>query len=92
MGQFAINNTFKITKTILTIFLLLGILTSGIAATTIDTNNPYAYGANIGGVNAFADGANSPERLIFVAFAPVCWDKRFAVVSGSGQITTGEVL
>src|SRR5271155_601741 len=29
-----------------------------VAATTIDTNNAYAYGANIGWVNAFADGTN----------------------------------
>jgi hypothetical protein len=28
------------------------------AASTIDTNNAYAYGANIGWVNAFADGTN----------------------------------
>jgi len=28
------------------------------AATTIDTNNAYAYGANIGWINAFADGTN----------------------------------
>src|SRR5579862_6364847 len=28
------------------------------ASTTIDTNNPYAYGANIGWINAFADGTN----------------------------------
>src|ERR1035437_8190321 len=29
-----------------------------VAATTIDTNNAYAYGANIGWVNAVADGTN----------------------------------
>ncbi len=28
------------------------------ASTTIDTNNAYAYGANIGWINAFADGTN----------------------------------
>lgn len=28
------------------------------ASTTIDTNNAYAYGANIGWCNAFADGTN----------------------------------
>src|ERR1035441_8046164 len=43
----------------LTIIALFGWAASPVgAATTIDTNNAYAYGANIGWVNAFADGTN----------------------------------
>jgi hypothetical protein len=43
----------------LTIIVLFGWAASQLrAATTIDTNNAYAYGANIGWVNAFADGTN----------------------------------
>ena len=42
-----------------TIIALFGWAASPVrAATTIDTNNAYAYGANIGWVNAFADGTN----------------------------------
>jgi hypothetical protein len=46
-----------ITVLLLSSFILIGSLAS-VAATTIDTNNAYAYGANIGWVNAFADGTN----------------------------------
>ncbi len=43
----------------LTIIVLFGWAASPIrAATTIDTNNAYAYGANIGWINAFTDGTN----------------------------------
>jgi hypothetical protein len=47
-------------KTItLTIIALFGWAASPVrASTTIDTNNAYAYGANIGWVKAFADGTN----------------------------------
>jgi hypothetical protein len=47
-------------KTItLTMIVLFGWVASPVrASTTIDTNNAYAYGANIGWVNAFADGTN----------------------------------
>jgi hypothetical protein len=41
--------------------LLLSVVSyqlSAFATSTIDTNNPYAYGANIGWINAFADGTN----------------------------------
>jgi hypothetical protein len=43
---------------LLSSFILIGSLASVHASTTIDTNNAYAYGANIGWVNAFADGTN----------------------------------
>jgi hypothetical protein len=43
----------------LTMIVLLGWAASPLrASTTIDTNNAYAYGANIGWINAFADGTN----------------------------------
>lgn len=42
----------------LTMIVLFGSLASVRASTTINTNNAYAYGANIGWVNAFADGTN----------------------------------
>lgn len=45
-------------KILLAISLLVGWLVSVGTATTIDTNNASAYGANIGWVNAFADGTN----------------------------------
>jgi hypothetical protein len=46
-------------KTItLTMIALFGSLASVRASTTIDTNNAYAYGANIGWINTFADGTN----------------------------------
>jgi hypothetical protein len=48
----------NITVLLLSSFILIGTLASVRAATTIDTNNAYAYGANIGWVNAFADGTN----------------------------------
>jgi hypothetical protein len=39
--------------------VLLGWVASPVhASTTIDTNNAYAYGANMGWVNAFSDGTN----------------------------------
>jgi hypothetical protein len=47
-----------ITVLLLSSFILVGPLVSVRASTTIDTNNAYAYGANIGWVNAFADGTN----------------------------------
>jgi len=40
------------------VFCLLSSGPQGFASTTIDTNNPYAYGANIGWADAFADGTN----------------------------------
>src|ERR1017187_1543590 len=45
-------------KILLALLILFGSLASGRAGTTIDTNNAYAYGANIGWVKAFADGTN----------------------------------
>src|ERR1017187_8620401 len=47
-----------ITVLLLSSVILVGSLASVPAATTIDTNNAYAYGANIGWVKAFADGTN----------------------------------
>jgi hypothetical protein len=47
-----------ITVLLLSSSILINSLASVRASTTIDTNNPYAYGANIGWVNAFADGTN----------------------------------
>ena len=47
-----------ITVLLLSSCILIGSLASVRASTTIDTNNAYAYGANIGWVNAFADGTN----------------------------------
>jgi Bacterial TSP3 repeat len=41
-----------------TILLLCLLTVTAQAATTINTNNAYAYGANIGWANAFADGTN----------------------------------
>jgi hypothetical protein len=43
-------------KRLTVVFAIIGLAVSVHAATTIDTNN--AYGANIGWVNAFADGTN----------------------------------
>ena len=45
-------------KTFLTSLLLLGSLASSWAATTIDLVNKYAYGANLGWMDWYADGAN----------------------------------
>jgi hypothetical protein len=43
----------------LTMIVLFGWAASPVhASTTIDTNNAYAYGANVGWINAFADGTN----------------------------------
>ena len=44
-------------KKLLTATALIAAI-SCVAATTIDPDNKYAYGANIGWVNAYADGAN----------------------------------
>jgi len=46
-------------RTTLTAVFALTLLTSAHAASTIDTNNPYAYGANIGWINARADGGTN---------------------------------
>lgn len=44
--------------------MVLGIgAMTGRSATTINPAHPYAYGANIGWINAYADGTNgSPKR------------------------------
>ena len=42
----------------LTMVVLFVSMASAPASTTIDTNNAYAYGANIGWCNAYADGTN----------------------------------
>jgi hypothetical protein len=39
-------------------FFSVALVGSTSASSTLDTNNAYAYGANIGWVNAFADGTN----------------------------------
>lgn len=45
------------------ILLIAALLTagSGLATTTVDPANPYAYGANVGWISAYADGANGAE-------------------------------
>ena len=45
-------------KILLALLVLLGSLASGWAATTIDANNAYAYSANAGWMNAYADCTN----------------------------------
>jgi hypothetical protein len=45
-------------KKLLLCTLLVSVLTSGRATTTIDPVNKYAYGANLGWMNWYADGAN----------------------------------
>jgi hypothetical protein len=40
-------------------FLSVALIGSAGASSTIDTNNAYAYGANIGWVNARADGGTN---------------------------------
>ena len=47
-----------ITILLLSSFILIGSLASVRAATSIDTNNAYAYGGNFGWASAFADGTN----------------------------------
>ena len=55
----ATRTAIKITLVFLSsVFCLLSSAVAVLASTTIDTNNAYAYGANIGWVNAFADGTN----------------------------------
>jgi hypothetical protein len=48
-----------IMKTLLHLVLFLIVAGNGNAASTINTNNPYAYGANIGWINARADGGTN---------------------------------
>jgi hypothetical protein len=45
-------------RTLAFVLAIIGLAFAAEASTTIDANNPYAYGANIGWVNAFADGTN----------------------------------
>ncbi len=51
-------NPKRTMKKLFTSTLLIGCLVSSWAATTIDPVNKFAYGANIGWLNAAADGAN----------------------------------
>jgi hypothetical protein len=50
--------TNRIMKSLLTVLLLLGGAVSCLAATTINTTNKYAYGANLAWINMQADTAN----------------------------------
>lgn len=49
----------SIIKILSHLFLFLVVAAAGNAATTIDTNNPYAYGANVGWINARADSGTN---------------------------------